>query len=113
MSHSRHHEQTVEVSYAPGLAARLPVLRQESADLIVVLYGAEWGDARVSPAMVLNQLAAASPKRSQVRVVLVQHWSGFLVGKFHVAVEVQRAIVPFQVLEYDVGIKCISEHELK
>src|SRR5262249_7658441 len=113
VSHSGHHEQAVEISYRPRLGARLRVSRQKRVDLPIVENGAERRNSRVTPTMVLNELAAARPKGPQIRVVRVQHLPGSLVSQFHIAVKVQGSIVPFQILEYDVLVERISKHELE
>src|SRR5262249_21127539 len=94
-------------------AASRAVFCQEAGHLVVVVDRTQGRNCSISPAMVLDEFAAAVSKGPQVRVVRVEHGSCFLVGKLEVAVKVQCMVVPLQIFEDNVGIEGISEHELK
>ena len=70
VSHARHHEQPVETLNILGIRSTwIWAACKERCHLFVEVDGITRRNGRITPAVILDQLAAASPKSAQVGIV--------------------------------------------
>jgi hypothetical protein len=102
--HAGRHEQAVRL--VDLVAAPEPRL-----DALVIVHAVERRNLLVVPAVVLNELPAAREERLQVRVNGVHESARNLVARGDARVEVERPVVPIDVVEHDVPEMAFGDRE--
>ena len=92
MVHSRRHEQAHRVLHFGGPAHCI-------GHAIVIVDGVLWSDGAVVPTVVEQQLSSLREELLQIRIGRRDDSIVQLVGKGHIAVEIQRMEVPVWILE--------------
>src|SRR5688572_19560743 len=111
MTHARQQKQTVEVL---DVSARLDGCRSSDCryDAVEVVDAVVRRDAPVGPAVILDELAAAIPKRPEIGVVRVQQLADMLVRVRDVALQIHRGVVPGWILENEIPIQGLGPGDL-
>src|SRR5256885_17241620 len=96
---ARHHEQAEELLRLAELVAAILLAAVHSrCDLLVVLDAAGCRVSRAAPEVGEQELTAALPEGAQVRIDGVDERREVRVGISHVAVEIERAVIPARIV---------------
>src|SRR5580765_7581009 len=101
MPHSGHYEEPVEIL---GLLERRGIVFSHPCDHPLVVLNVElWGEARIDPSVILDELSVALLKSTEIRIDRVNLRAFGVTGvrQYHVAVEVQIAVFPIRLVEHD------------
>ncbi len=113
MLHARHHEEPVKDSICFSLERGVGIVGEKLAHLFVKGDGISGCYRRITPAVVLDELAAVCSKAAKVRVPRIENGSCLLVSEPQFTAKVRRVPVPVRILVYGLREKAVGKSRVE